>query len=113
VGIRGGVSLLHVLSFALLTFLIRFMFSTRLYKTRIQNPCAWSVYTAVILAGILEILQVFMPTRHAKARDLLFHASESLFSLSSGNKQARKNRSGQDSFLNNMRVAVPICCSGT
>jgi hypothetical protein len=29
----------------------------------------------VILAGILEILQVFLPTRHARARDLLLHAA--------------------------------------
>jgi hypothetical protein len=75
IGITGGVSLLHVLSFALLAFLIRFMFSTRLYKTRIQDSRTWSVYTAVILAGIIEILQVFMPTRHARTRDLLLHAA--------------------------------------
>jgi VanZ family protein len=75
VGIRGGVSLLHVLAFALLAVLIRYMFSTRLYKTWIPNPRAWSVYTAGILAGILEFLQVFMPTRHARARDLLLHAA--------------------------------------
>jgi hypothetical protein len=74
-GIRGGVSLLHVLAFALLAFLIRFMFSTRLYKMRIPNPRAWSVTTAGVLAGVLEFLQVFMPTRHARARDLLLHAA--------------------------------------
>ena len=75
VGIRGGVSLLHVLAFALLAVLIRFMFSTRLYKIRIQNPRAWSVFTAVFLSGVLEFLQLFMPTRHASVRDLLLHAA--------------------------------------
>ncbi len=75
VGIRGGVSLLHVLSFALMAFLLRFMFSTRLYQTRVQNPRFWSVYTAIILAGALEFLQWFMPTRHARVRDLLLHAA--------------------------------------
>ena len=74
-GITGGVSLFHVLSFALLAFLLRFMFSTRLYKTRIHNPSVWSVYTAVILAGGLEFLQWFMPSRHARVRDLLLHAA--------------------------------------
>ena len=73
-GIRG-VNLLHMLSFALLAFLLRLMFSTRLYKTKISNPCAWSVYASVILAGVLEFLQVFMPTRHARVRDLLLHAA--------------------------------------
>jgi hypothetical protein len=73
-GIRG-VRLLHVLSFVLLAFLIRFMFSTRLYKSCIQNPRLWSVYTAVFMSGVLEFLQVFMPTRHARIRDLLLHAA--------------------------------------
>jgi hypothetical protein len=75
VGIAGGISLLHVLSFALMAFLLRFMFSTRLYKTRIRDPLAWSVSTTAILAVVLEFLQVFMPTRHARARDLLLHAA--------------------------------------
>lgn len=75
VGIRGAISLLHLLSFVLLAFLLRFTFSTRLYIMRIQNPRAWSIYTTVTLAGILEFLQVFIPTRHARARDLLLHAA--------------------------------------
>ena len=74
VGIRGD-NLLHVLSFVLLAVLIRFMFSTQLYKIRIQNPRAWSVFTAVFLSGVLEFLQLFMPTRHASVRDLLLHAA--------------------------------------
>lgn len=75
VGITGGVSLLHLLSFFLLALLLRFMFSTRLYKPRIQDPSVWSVSTAAVLAGVLEFLQVFLPTRHARARDLLLHAA--------------------------------------
>ena len=75
VGIREGVSLLHVIAFALLAFLTRFMFSTRLFETRIQNPRAWGVYIAVFLAGVIEFLQCFVPTRHARVRDLLLHAA--------------------------------------
>jgi VanZ family protein len=75
VGITGGVSLLHLLSFFLMGVLLRFMFSTRLYETWVHNPRAWSVCTAGFLAGVLEFVQWFMPSRHARARDLLLHAS--------------------------------------
>ncbi|MDO9111685.1 MAG: VanZ family protein [Desulfatirhabdiaceae bacterium] len=74
-GIIHGVGLLHVLSFVLMGFLIRFMFSTQFYRKWIQNPRLWSVCTTVFLAGVLEFLQWFMPTRHARARDLLLHAA--------------------------------------
>jgi VanZ family protein len=73
-GIRGD-NLLHVLSFVLLAFLLRFMFATRLYRMRIQDSRAWSVCTAVFLSVIIEILQGFMPTRHASVRDILLHAA--------------------------------------
>lgn len=73
-GIRG-VGLSHVLSFALLAFLIRFMFSTQLYKTWIQHSRAWSVCFAMFLAMTLEFLQVFIPTRHARVRDLMLHTA--------------------------------------
>jgi len=71
----GGDNLLHVLSFILLAFLIRFMFSTRLYQKLTQSPRVWSVYTSAFLSVTLEISQVFMPTRHASVLDLLLHAA--------------------------------------
>ena len=71
----GGDNLPHVLSFVLLAFLIRFMFSTRLYKKLTQCPRVWSVYTSAFLSVTLEISQVFMPTRHASFLDMLLHAA--------------------------------------
>ena len=58
VGITGGVSLLHLLSFFLMGVLLRFMFSTRLYEAWVHNPRAWSVYTAVILGRSTRVSAV-------------------------------------------------------
>jgi glycopeptide antibiotics resistance protein len=71
----GGDNLLHVLSFVLLAFLTRFMFSTKFYKKLTQSPRVWSVCTSAFLSVTIEIFQVFMPTRHASVLDLLLHAA--------------------------------------
>lgn len=74
-------NLLHVFSFVLLPFLIRLMFSTKLFKAVIQNPRAWSVTIAVFLSVILEMLQAAMPTRHAAVLDLSLHSAGILLFL--------------------------------
>jgi glycopeptide antibiotics resistance protein len=70
-----GDDILHVLSFVVLGFVVYSAFSSHIYKKFVKFPRAWSVIVSAILAVVIELVQVNMPTRHASFFDLSLHAS--------------------------------------
>jgi glycopeptide antibiotics resistance protein len=73
-GIRGD-DIFHVLSFILLAFLLRIMFSTSLYRPAIKNPRIWVAWVTLGISLFIESIQIVMPTRHASLLDIILHAS--------------------------------------
>jgi glycopeptide antibiotics resistance protein len=73
-GIRND-NVFHILCFILLAFLLRLMFSTRLYRPAIQSPRIWSVSVAIGISLSIELIQLFTPTRHGTSLDFFLHAA--------------------------------------
>ncbi len=71
----GGDDILHTLSFIALGFVLFASFSSYFYRRFVKSPRAWSVFVSAILAIVIELVQVSMPTRHASFFDLSLHAS--------------------------------------
>ncbi|MGD9973952.1 MAG: hypothetical protein AB7S77_12905 [Desulfatirhabdiaceae bacterium] len=71
----GNDTFLHVLSFFLLSCVIRLMLSTRFFRGLIQKPGAWSAGIAMSLSVIIETVQLVTTTRHGLLRDLWLHAA--------------------------------------
>jgi len=71
----GGDDILHIMSFVALGFVLFASFSTYFYRRVVKSPRAWSVFVSAILAIVIELVQVSMPTRHASFFDLSLHAS--------------------------------------
>ncbi len=71
----GSDTFLHVLSFFLLSCVIRLMFSTQFFRGLIQKPGVWSAVIAMSLSVIIETVQLVTTTRHGLLRDLWLHAA--------------------------------------
>ncbi len=64
---------LHFIAFFVLAFLVRLMFTSKLYAVR--HPLVWALVFSVVLAGVIELAQLFVPTRHAKLFDFGMHTT--------------------------------------
>lgn len=73
-GIRAD-DIFHILSFILLAFLLRIMFSTSVYRSTIKNPRIWGAWVTLGISLFIEWVQLFIPTRHASLLDVVLHIS--------------------------------------
>ena len=67
----GSDTLLHVLAFFFLALLLRLTFSERMYD--LERPILHALLYASLIAGLIELMQVLLPTRHALMLDLGLH----------------------------------------
>jgi len=68
IGIVNG-SFLHIPAFFFLAFLIRLMFTSKLWA--VHHPLLWSFFVCMGVAILLEVVQVFIPSRTANLTDFI------------------------------------------
>jgi len=64
-------NVMHVGAFFFLAFLVRLMFTSKLYA--VKHPLVWSLFASVIIATIIEIIQFYIPSRHPTWLDYMLH----------------------------------------
>jgi len=62
---------LHVPAFFVLAFLVRLMFSSRIFGTK--NPLFYSAVISIVLGVVLEVLHIYVPSRTFNPMDMLLN----------------------------------------